>query len=224
MVNEDMTNTTDLLDSLTDVQCRKFTQGFLRFYIENGFGSRLKTDIDCEVFNQLCNCDMIKEDTKPIVLGIMLKTTAQSINKYREYRFYQNKINEETQKESALGILTKNYAGMKDKNLIFSVHNVETKLYLEKILQEANQSYDYSFYSGNLKLSIEAFSYAYVNCGGSLPYLEKAVKKDKKIKQLWDGMTDVIKGNLQKMLEAFLIRAAEKNSEKLVDAFFSFMN
>lgn len=213
---------TERINELTDEKCRKFTQNFLKFYIENGFGSRLKSDIDGEVFSLMCDYKIIEDTISPISLGLELKTTSASINKLREYRFYHKKMSKEQLKAATFKVLSNNLESInKDGILSFSVHNISVRYYLENLMQSNDKTYDTNANGSNIKISMKTFWDMYVLCGGSLEKVKANLDKDTSYKNLWKKIKKEIPNNVPEMLNRFIRAIIEETGKKSVEVFFA---
>lgn len=217
-----MVDITERINELTDEKCRKFTQNFLKFYIENGFGSRLKSDIDGEVFSLMCDYKIIEDTISPISLGLELKTTSASINKLREYRFYHKKMSKEQLKAATFKVLSNNLESInKDGILSFSVHNISVRYYLENLMQSNDKTYDTNANGSNIKISMKTFWDMYVLCGGSLEKVKANLDKDTSYKNLWKKIKKEIPNNVPEMLNRFIRAIIEETGKKSVEVFFA---
>lgn len=213
---------TERINELTDEKCRKFTQNFLKFCIENGFGSRLKSDIDGEVFSLMCDYKIIEDTISPISLGLELKTTSASINKLREYRFYHKKMSKEQLKAATFKVLSNNLESInKDGILSFSVHNISVRYYLENLMQSNDKTYDTNANGSNIKISMKTFWDMYVLCGGSLEKVKANLDKDTSYKNLWKKIKKEIPNNVPEMLNRFIRAIIEETGKKSVEVFFA---
>lgn len=215
---------TERINELTDEKCRKFTQNFLKFYLESGFGSKLKSDIDGEVFSLMCDYKIIEDTISPISLGLELKTTSASINKLREYRFYHKKMSKEQLKAAALKVLSNNLETInKDNTLSFSVHNISVRYYLENLMQSNDKTYDTNANGSNIKIGIKTFWDVYVLCGGSLEKVKANLDKDTSYKNLWKKIKKEFPNNLPEMLNGFMKVVVEETGRKGVETFFALL-
>lgn len=168
----------------SEMDYKNFGKAVADFYLQTGYNGKSKSDIDSEMFNFMCEHDIIDDTLSPIELGLRLKTSAANINKYREYRFYQGKLTDKNQNYNLLKVLSNNLESIsREKWLVFSIHNITTKLYLEKILQSKNRSYDYSFNASNIKMNIETFVEIYTLVGGDIKIVVDNLLKNKQFEK-----------------------------------------
>mgnify|MGYP000442217014 CR=1 FL=1 len=175
-----------------EIDYARFGRDFISYYLQNGFGSRSKSDMDCEIYSLLCDCGQINDSLPSITLGLQLRTNASVINNCRQYRFYQHKLSQKQQDKDVLNVLSNNLCSInKDKWLVFTIHNVATKLRLENLLQEKEKNYDYSFNSSNIKLSISTFAEIYITVGGDFEKIITNVSQTDFLKEKLDlkGLT-----------------------------------
>ena len=170
-----------MLASLTENQYRDILNDFWCYYMQNGYGSKSKSEIDTKIYDILCKFNII-DDLKPAMLiGRKLETSETNIKKYKRDRFYKHLINDDELKEQIKQIMMSNNTNANQDKIVFTINNSSAKWYLETILKEANVNYDYSFNTDNISMKVNVFIFIYGFIGGDITKLLNAIEKNKKV-------------------------------------------
>ena len=162
----------------------KFGEAFWNFYIENGFGNKSKADIDAEIYDILCQQEIIDDTQSALLIGRDLKATETSIKKYKEDRFFKHKIKDEKLKEQVKKIFKNNQSKVNNGKITFTVSNVAAKLYIEELLHKSNQNYDYTNNPSNISMSVKTFVYIAEQIGCDLDNGLKNIMENEQVKNL----------------------------------------
>lgn len=135
----------------------KFGEVFLTFYTENGFGNKSKSDIDAEIYDIICKLGFIDDTQSALIIGRDLRATESSVKKYKEDRFFKHKIGDEKLKEQVKQIFKNNQSKIIKGKITYTVSNVAAKLYIEELLHNSHQNYDYTNNPNNISMSVETF-------------------------------------------------------------------
>lgn len=144
---------------LTPQDYENFGREFWDFYIENGFGNKSKADIDAEIYDIICQLGIVDDKKSALIIGRDLKATEASVKKYKESRFYKHKINDDSLKQQVREIFRHNQSKVVKGKIVFTVSNVAAKLYIEELLQQSEQTYDYTNNPSNISMNVETFVY-----------------------------------------------------------------
>ena len=162
----------------------KFGEAFWKFYTENGFGNKSKSDIDVEIYDILCQQEIIDDTQSALLIGRDLKATETSIKKYKEDRFYKHKIKDEKLKEQIKKIFKNNQSKVNNGKITFTVSNIVAKLYIEELLHKSDQNYDYTNNPSNISMSVKTFVYIAEQIGCDLDAGLKNIMENEQVKSL----------------------------------------
>ena len=161
----------------------KFGEAFLTFYTENGFGNKSKSDIDAEIYDIICKLGFIDDTQSALIIGRDLRATESSVKKYKEDRFVKHKIEDVELKKQAIDIFKDNQYKISKGRIIFTVGNIAAKLYIETILQQSKQNYDYTNNPSNISMDVRTFLFVFQLLGGDISEITNAILEDKEIQQ-----------------------------------------
>lgn len=172
---------TDKISSLTPEQCKEIVNEFWCYYMQNGFGTKSKSDIDTKVYDLLCKFKIVNDLKPAMLIGRELETSESSIKKYKRDRFYKHLIDDSALKEQIIQIMMSNNTNVKQDEIVFTIHNSSAKWYLEAILKDANVNYDYSFNTDNISMKLNVFMFVYGFIGGDINKLLDDIEKNKEV-------------------------------------------
>ena len=157
-----------------------------KLYSEKGFAIKNKSDTDAEIYEILCKLGIIDDTQSALIIGRKLNTTESSIKKIKEDRFYKHKIDDETLKKQVKEIFQSDQIkiGKGNDKITFTVVNIAAKLYIEEILHNSKQNYDYTNNPNNISMSIETFVYIAEQIGCDLNAALKKVTQNDEVKQI----------------------------------------
>lgn len=187
----------------------KFGEAFWKFYTENGFGNKSKSDIDAEIYDIICRLSFVDDTQSALLIGRDLKATETSIKKYKEDRFFKHKIDDEKLKEQVKKIFKNNQSKLNNGKITFTVSNAAAKLYIEELLHKSDKNYDYTNNPSNISMSVETFVYIAEKIGCDLDKGLKNIMENEQVKNLM--------GNNYITIQNIFNEKQKATSDKLVE-------
>jgi len=196
---------------------KAFVDTLLSRYLENGFGTLTKREIDILMMHLILEHSNLHQKSNHY-LSILFKISETKISTLRyEAKLKHIEDQESHIKEEFFKLLEKAQFEVEKKKIIFSIEDKYLKSSIQAKLKELGSFADSSFNTELVKISEDAFIALLASF-----YTDKERKKfEEKIKKIIKK-EDAI--SFQKIMKSFLEGAAAKAGEKVVDLGMAYFN
>lgn len=206
------------MTDLTKPQYEEFGRKLLEFYLENGFGTQSKSNIDLCIFDLLYTTEYFKDCNTVTDMAIKLRTTSAKMNKLLLQSAFYHGFNVENYRNQILQCLGSPARDLNRHKISFEIDNPCVRMAIKNICVNKKIYTDTSFNTNIISFPLNSYSdliNSFVPKGKEKEFEKALWQEIRKVK--WDITRTNIRNSL---ITEVLLKGIEKIADQTIAAVF----